>query len=153
VLGLTVIDMRDGADTVTPVDPETLPEVAVIVAPPTDNALASPPAAMPNTDGMFELQAADAVRSCVLPSLNVPVAVYCCVVPLAIVAFAGVTEIDTRVDCPTVNCPDPETAPTLAEIVAVPLPALVTSPALPTPFPTTPTPLVDEFQVAISVTS
>jgi hypothetical protein len=36
---------------------------------------ASPPAVMVETDGAEELQLTDVVRSCVLPSLKVPVAV------------------------------------------------------------------------------
>ena len=38
-----------------------------------------------------EVQVTDAVRFCVLPLLNLPLAVYCCVVPSGMLALAGVT--------------------------------------------------------------
>jgi len=44
-----------------------------------------------------EVQVADVVRFCVLPSLNVPVAVNCSTVPLAIEAFGPLIAIDCRV--------------------------------------------------------
>jgi hypothetical protein len=42
-----------------------------------------------------ELQATDPVMLRVPPSLNRPVAVNCCVAPLVIEVFIGVTEMDT----------------------------------------------------------
>ena len=44
-----------------------------------------------------ELQVTLEVRFWVVPSLNVPVAVNCCVAPLEIDGFAGVTAIDCKV--------------------------------------------------------
>lgn len=38
-----------------------------------------------------EVQVTDAVRFCVLPLLNLPLAAYCCVVPSGMLALAGVT--------------------------------------------------------------
>src|SRR5208283_5006973 len=49
------------------------------------------------TEGADEVQVADEVRFCLLPSLKVPVAVNCCWVPAAIDGLAGVTATDTRV--------------------------------------------------------
>ena len=43
------------------------------------------------------------VRSCVVPSVNVPVAVNCCVVPSATVADCGFMAIDTSVAVVTVS--------------------------------------------------
>jgi hypothetical protein len=50
-----------------------------------------------------ELQCALRVTSCVVPSLNVPVALNCCVVPAAAVGAAGLTARETRVPVPTVT--------------------------------------------------
>ena len=63
------------------------------------------------------------------PSLNVPVAVNCCVAPLVIDGFAGVTAIDCSVAAVTVSTVEPLTAPNVALIVEVPTPAPVASPA------------------------
>src|ERR1051326_5166117 len=75
-----------------------------------------------------ELHSTDAVMSCVLVSLNVPVAVNCLVVPMAMLGFAGVTAIETRVALVTVSEVVPLTAPDAAVIVAVPGPVLVARP-------------------------
>ena len=48
------------------------------------------------TDGVAEAQVTGLVRFCVVPSENVPVAVNCCVRPLAMLGFAGVTAIDDQ---------------------------------------------------------
>jgi hypothetical protein len=63
-----------------------------------------------------------------VPSLNVPVAVNCCVAPLVIVGFAGVTAIDCNVAAVTVRTVEPLIAPDVALIVDVPTPAPVASP-------------------------
>ena len=67
--------------TVKSVVPETLPSVAVIVVVPTATELASPslPAALliVAVPGLLELQVTAVVRSCVVLSENVPVAVNC----------------------------------------------------------------------------
>jgi hypothetical protein len=65
----------------------------------------------------------------VVPSLNVPVAVNCCVAPLVIDGFAGVTAIDCNVAAVTVNTVEPFIAPEVALIVEVPTPAPVARPA------------------------
>jgi hypothetical protein len=53
----------------------------------------------------------------------VPVAVNCCVSPLAIEGFAGVTAIDTRAAGIAVSVVEPTTAPNVAEMLLVPLAA------------------------------
>src|SRR5947207_15224985 len=50
-----------------------------------------------------ELQWLFRVMSCVVASLNVPVAVNCCVLATVAVGAAGVTKSDTRVPVPTVR--------------------------------------------------
>ena len=71
---------------------------AVIFAEPAEKAVARPwkpwILLMFATLVLSELQATDVVKSCVLLSERIPVALYCRVVPLAIMAEAGVTTID-----------------------------------------------------------
>ena len=74
-----------------------------------------------------ELQAADA-RFSVLPSLNVPVAVNCCLFPAAIVGAAGVTAIETSVAGVTVKVVEPFNGPEVAVIVVVPAATLLARP-------------------------
>jgi hypothetical protein len=64
----------------------------------------------------------------VVPSLKVPVAVNCCVAPLVIDGFAGVTAIDCSVAAVTVSTVEPEIDDDVAVIVEVPTPAPVASP-------------------------
>src|SRR6202041_3230344 len=87
------------------------------------------------------------VRFCVVPSLNVPVAVNCCVAPLVIEGFAGVTAIDCSVAAVTVSAVDPLTVPDVALIVDVPTPAPVPSP----PAVIVATVVVPELHVAVLV--
>jgi hypothetical protein len=77
-----------------------------------------------------ELHVAVLVRFCVLASVYVPVAVNCCVLPLAIDGLAGVTAIDTSVAAVTVSVVLPETVPEVAWMVVDPRPAAVASPAV-----------------------
>jgi len=65
----------------------------------------------------------------VVPSLNVPVAVNCCVEPLVIDGFAGVTAIDCSVAAVTVSTVEPEIDDDVAVIVEFPTPAPVARPA------------------------
>ena len=57
--------------------------------------VARPPATIVAFAVLVEFQVATDVKSCELLSLYVPVAVNCCVVPLAIDGFAGVTAMET----------------------------------------------------------
>src|SRR5262245_44402286 len=78
--------------------------------------------------GEDEVQTTTAETSCVLESLNVPVAVNCFVVSGAIVEFAGVTAMETRLAPVTVSEAVPLTEPEVAVIVAVPVPIPVVKP-------------------------
>jgi hypothetical protein len=89
----------------------------------------------------------------VLPSVKVPVAVNCCVDSNPIRTLDGLTVIDTRFGALIVSDANPTIWPTLAEIVVVPCPALVASPALPALLLTTATAEDEEFQVAVLVRS
>jgi hypothetical protein len=75
-----------------------------------------------------DVQSTDAVTSCVLESLNVPVAANCFVVPTAMLGLAGVTVIETSVAELTVNDEVPLTDPEVAVMVAVPAPTPAASP-------------------------
>lgn len=65
--------------------------LAVIVDCPVLSPVARPVALTETTDGLEELHVARVVRFCLLPSLNVPVAVNCSVVPAAILGLARYT--------------------------------------------------------------
>ena len=69
-----------------------------------------------------------AVRFCVVPSLYVPVATNCCLVPFAIDGVAGVTAIDTSVAAVTVSVVMPLTAPLVAEMTVVPAATAMANP-------------------------
>jgi hypothetical protein len=127
--GVTAIDCSVAAVTVSKVEPEIAPEVAVIDDVPAETAVARPTAVIVAVAGVAELQVMLPVRFCVLLSLNVPVAVNCWVRPLAIEGFAGVTVIDCNVAAVTVRVVEPVIDPDLALIEEVPAATVVASPA------------------------
>lgn len=132
MLGLVGVTSRDTSVdgvTVRVVDPAMLPDVAVIVVDPAATAAANP-LLMVATPVLDELQVTEAVKSCVVLSENVPVAVNCCVVPLATEGLVGVTAMDTSVAGVTVIVVDPDVLPDEAVIVAWPADLPVTYPAL-----------------------
>ncbi len=151
--GFTAIDTRAAAVTVSVVIPETVPELAEIVAMPVLTLVASPlepdVLLMVAMVASEELQCAVAVRSCVDLSVNVPVAVNCCVVPSGIEGMAGVIAIDTSAAGVTVSDVDPVTEPEAAEIVVEPIATLV---ALP-PAEIVATPVFEELHVEVEVRS
>jgi hypothetical protein len=126
--GVTAIDTNCAGVTLSSVDPVMLFVVALIVAVPTPTLLASPLLLIVAEEGVSELQTAVEVRFCVVPSVYVPVATNCCVVPNAIVGFAGVTAIDTSAAVVTVNAVVPCTDPDVAVMLAVPVSTLAASP-------------------------
>src|SRR5690348_17745608 len=79
--------------------------------------------------GLEEPHNTDAVTSCELPSLKLPVAVNCLVVLAGILELAGVTFTETTVAPVTVSAAVPLTEPEVAVIVAVPVPTVVAKPA------------------------
>jgi hypothetical protein len=110
------------------------PEATLIAVVPVATVVASP--AVPGVLLMVamvatvELQCPLWVRSCMVPSVYVPDAVNCCVVPRAIAAVGGLIVIDTSAAAVTVSTVDALTGPEDAEIVAVPCTMLVANPAL-----------------------
>ena len=70
----------------------------------------------------------------------------CCVAPLVMLGFAGVTAIDCRVAAVTVSTVEPTTDPDVALMVLVPAPAPVASlPAVMVAVPGVPDAHVTEF--------
>jgi hypothetical protein len=102
------------------------------------------------TDVAEEAQAAVVVRSLFELSVNVPVAVNCCVVPKAIDAEFGVTAMETSVAALTVSVVVPwiEVAESLAVMVTLPGLTEVASPFDPAPLEILATVASDELQVA-----
>src|SRR6202522_2365529 len=127
--GVTAIDCSVAAVTVRVVEPLIAPDVALMVEVPTPAPLASPESLIVAVVVVPDDQVTLNVRFCVEPSLNVPVAVNCCVAPLAIDGFAGVTAIDCSVAAVTVRTVEPFIPPDVALIVEVPTPAPVARPA------------------------
>src|SRR5205807_660255 len=82
------------------------------------------------TPAAVELQWPLCVRSCVVPSVKVPVAVNCWVVPSGIVDAGGLIAIETSVADVTVRRVELLTVPDNAVTVAVPIPLLCASPAV-----------------------
>lgn len=82
--GVMAIDSTTALVTVRLALEEMLPEVAVTVAEPKPIALASPAvpfALMATIDGFADVHCTEEVRSCLVPSVKVPVAANCKVVP------------------------------------------------------------------------
>lgn len=123
-----MIPTRCAVDTVNPVEPLTVLKVAVIVELPGATLVTSPVLLIVATAGVEELHNTDPVMSCVLLSLNVPVAVNCDVVPVDIDPFAGVTASDTRPALVTVRDAVPLMEPDATVIVEVPAPRLLANP-------------------------
>ena len=128
VCGLIAIDTNVAAVTVNKVEPVTVPELAFTVAVPAPALVARPLASMLAVEGVFDDHATVPVRSCMLPSVNVPVAVNCCFVPSAIDGSGGVTAMDTSAAAVTVNVAVPVTEPEAAVIFAEPVLTLVAKP-------------------------
>ena len=105
------------------------------------------------TAGFEEDQLIDVVKFCVLPSVNVPVAVNCWLVPRAIAELVGVTAIVTSTAGPTVSVVEPLSPPQVLVIVEVPGVRLVTRPTLPALLLIVATAVFEELQAAEVVRS
>src|SRR5712691_4075558 len=92
--GVTAIDTSAGGFTVSSVEPVTLPLVAEIVDVPVPTVEAKPVALIVATVAVPDAHSA-LLSTCVELSLNVPVAVNCCLFPNGIDGVTGVTAIDT----------------------------------------------------------
>jgi hypothetical protein len=152
-----VIDTRTDAVTVTVALFEVTPEkVAETDADPAARPLACPfvPAALltDTTEGLDDVQVADAVTSCEVPSEKTPVAMNCWLLPTAMLAFGGVTAMETRVASLTVSDAAFEVCPLNdAEIAVLPGATETASPGEAIVLPTTAIVGTDELQVAADV--
>src|ERR1700704_1891500 len=104
--GETVSDVSAGAVTLSVADPEIDPTLAVIVADPGLNVLATPAFEIVAT-AKFDDDQFTEESTCVLWSEKVPVAVYDCGSPCATVADAGETLIETSTGASTVRTVEP----------------------------------------------
>ncbi len=137
---MTAIDTSVAGVTVSVVEPDMLPDDALIVVVPAANVAAKPELFIVATPVFDELQVTAVVMFCVVLSENVPVAANCLVVPLAMLGLDGVTAMDTRVAGVTVSVSDPDMLPDVAVIVVEPAALLIVA-----------TPVLDELQVTTVV--
>jgi len=132
--GLIAIDTSAAGFTTSVAVALIAPELMPIVVVPVPSVLASPavPAVLliVATVATVELQCPLCVRSCVLPSVKVPVAMNCCVMPRETVGAGGLIVIDTSAAAVTVSSVDPLTVPELAVMLAIPITTICASPAL-----------------------
>jgi hypothetical protein len=118
------------------------------------SAVASPVAFMVATPVLLldHVVPAAFVISSVELLVYVAIAVYCCVAPLAIVAFGGVRDIDVIAYPVTVTLAEPLTAPIVAVIEVEPATTPVTKPLLiPAVLPTVARDVIRDTQFAVSV--
>jgi hypothetical protein len=120
LIGVTAMLVNFTLETVKPVEPLMEPKAAEIVLVPAARLEASPLLLIVAEAAVEELQSTDAVMSCVLLSLKVPVAVNCLVAPMGMVELTGETESETRVAFVTVTAAVPLTPPEFAVRVTLP---------------------------------
>ena len=111
-------------------EPELIPidvvPAVIVVAKPCDPA----ELLMVATPAAVELQWPVGVRSCVVPSVYVPVAVNCCGTPAGRLADGGLIAIETNCAAVTVSCVEPVIDEEVALILAVPTVTLTAKPLL-----------------------
>jgi hypothetical protein len=150
VAGVTAIELNVAAVTVKVAEPDLPPDVAVIVATPTDTPVAMPGDTTVATGRLLEVHAAILLRSTVVPSVNVPVATKRCVRPIGIEAVNGVTLIELNVAFVTVKVPESDFPPKLAVMTDAPAATAVERPDA---LLTVATLVVPEVQMEDAVTS
>src|SRR5271154_2212639 len=112
------MDFRVTEFTVKDADPVLPPKAALMFVVPGPMAVATPPPPTVATAALLEGQVYSVVRTCVLESLNVPVAVNASSVPGAMVRPVGETEIDVTVAFVTSSVVVPLIVPKVAVMVA-----------------------------------
>jgi len=156
-VGVTWIDDSVAVVTVRVELPEAPPNVAVIVVEPSATAVARPlePAVLLTvaTASNEELQVTDAVRSWLVLSDMIPVAVNCRVVPTAMLGFVGAIWIDDSVAGVTVRVVLSEIVPDVAEMTVEPAAKAVARPLEPAVLLTEATVVSLELQVTDAVMS
>ncbi len=122
--GVTVIIVKVALVTVRVVDPTTPANVAVMVEVPGATPMTMPELPMATltvaTDGADEVHVTELVRFCVLPSANVPVAVYCIATCAGKLEATGVTAMDSIAEDSTTTLAVFEMLPSFAVMVAEP---------------------------------
>jgi hypothetical protein len=130
--GFTLIETSAAVLTIKIVETEMEPEVAEILEFPVATLVARPwlPAAllMVAMEPFDEFHCTEPVMSCVLPSVKVPVALNCSVVPRGMVGIAGVMARETNVAGVTVRVDEPAMLAAVAVMVVCPVEALVATP-------------------------
>ena len=116
--GVTEMEEIVGAVTAAVVDCETLFSVAVIIAVPAKSPVIAPVAFTVATVFADELQVTSAVKSALLPSAYVPVAVSCCIVLTGIEGLAGAIVMELRF-APAPPPPVPPPPPPPPELLTV----------------------------------
>jgi len=114
-------ETNSAAVTISVLEPTTSPTAALTFVVPCPRLVASPALLMFAVEGSSTVQDTVDVRSRLLPSVKVPIAVNCCVVPNGIDGVPGVTAMETRVAGVTVNVVLPFTVPEVASMVADPI--------------------------------
>jgi hypothetical protein len=153
LIGVTVTETSAAGVTLREVVPLTDPDVAIIVADPTAAPLARPVAFTVATPVLEDVQLTEDVRSLVLPSVNVPVALNCSVVPRAIAGLAGLTARDASLGGDTVSAAVPIVEFMVAVMVAVPSATLVARPLLPVTLLSVATAVEEDDQATVVVRS
>ena len=143
------IDSNAAGVTVSDALPVMLSTEALITEEPVITPVASPPAVMLATAGVADFQFEMAVMFAVVPLEYVPIAINCCMPPMATEGFTGVTAMDNSVPFVTVNTAEPALPPKLALIAAVPV---ATPAATPVALLTVATAVVAETQADMAVT-
>jgi hypothetical protein len=127
--GLTAMDCSTAGNTVSNAEFETIdPDPAVIVVEPVPQPLARPIASIVATVDNEEAQFTEVVTFCVEPSVKVPLAVNCWLVPSGIEALTGVIDNETSAAGDTVNVVCPDRPPEAAVIVVLPTACVLASP-------------------------
>jgi hypothetical protein len=108
-----VVMLSGSTCAVSVVLPLTPPKVAEMVVVPAAAVVARPVAPIVATFAFEEVQVTCVVRSCVVASEYVPVAVNCCVAPTDTVGATGVTAMELSVGAAMVTFTAADAAPTL----------------------------------------
>lgn len=117
--GVTVIDRNVAACTVNTVFPDTPFNIPVSVAFPADTAVANPDAFIVATAGLLDVHVTP-VNVWVVPSAYVPIAIICCVKPLAIAGAVGVSAMDCSAAAETATGVLPDTPFNVAITIVLP---------------------------------
>jgi hypothetical protein len=149
--GVIASDERFAALTIKGALPLTAPSVAEMVVVPMFNPVASPLTVIEAMLVTDDLQVTTPVTSCTLLSEKVPVAVNCCAIPSGMLPFPGVTAIEVRTAEVTVRVVDPEIAPSVAEMVVLPVATALASPWVGPLVTIVAAAVFDEFQITLPV--